>query len=48
MIKKVEGIIISTVDYKESSKILNILTLNESIIGVMAKGSFGLHLWVIG
>lgn len=39
MIKQIEGIIISTVDYKESSKILNILTLNEGLIGVMAKGS---------
>lgn len=39
MIKKIEGIIISTVDYKESSKILNILTATEGIIGVLAKGS---------
>lgn len=38
MIKKVEGIIISTVDYKESSKIINILTAEEGIIGVIAKG----------
>lgn len=38
MIKKVEGIIISTVDYKESSKILNILTDTEGLIGVIAKG----------
>lgn len=38
MIKKIEGIIISTVDYKESSKIINILTSNEGIIGVIAKG----------
>ena len=38
MIKQVEGIIISTVDYKESSKILNILTKNEGLIGVIAKG----------
>lgn len=39
MIKKIEGIIVSTVDYKESSKILNILTKTEGIIGVLAKGS---------
>lgn len=39
MIKKTEGIIISTVDYKESSKIVNILTPTEGIIGVLAKGS---------
>lgn len=39
MLKKIEGIIISTVDYKESSKILNILTSTEGIIGVLAKGS---------
>ena len=39
MIKQIEGIIVSTVDYKESSKILNILTPNDGIIGVLAKGS---------
>ncbi|MBQ8681696.1 MAG: DNA repair protein RecO [Bacilli bacterium] len=39
MIKKIEGIIISTVDYKESSKIVNILTRDEGLIGVLAKGS---------
>lgn len=39
MIKQIEGIVISTVDYKESSKILNILTKEEGIIGVLAKGS---------
>lgn len=39
MNKKIEGIIISTVDYKESSKIINILTLTEGMIGVLAKGS---------
>ena len=38
MNKKIEGIIIHTVDYKESSKIINILTPNEGIIGVLAKG----------
>ena len=39
MIKKLEGIVISTVDYKESSKIINVLTPTEGIIGVLAKGS---------
>lgn len=39
MIKKIEGIVISAVDYKESSKILNILTDTEGLIGVLAKGS---------
>ena len=39
MIKKVEGIILSEVDYKESSKIINILTANDGIIGVMARGA---------
>ena len=39
MIKITEGIIISTVDYKESSKIINIFTKNDGIIGVLARGS---------
>lgn len=39
MIKQIEGIVISTVDYKESSKILNILSIEEGMIGVLAKGS---------
>lgn len=38
MQKKIEGIVISTVDYKESSKIVNILTATEGIIGTVAKG----------
>jgi len=38
MIKKIEGIILSEVDYKETSKILNILTPTDGIIGVIAKG----------
>ena len=38
MQKKIEGIVVSTVDYKESSKIVNILTPDEGIIGVVAKG----------
>jgi len=39
MIKKVEAIIISEVDYKESSKIINILTKEDGIIGVLAHGA---------
>lgn len=38
MEKKIEGIVISTVDYKESSKIINIFTKEDGIIGVLAKG----------
>lgn len=38
MIDKVEGIVISEVDYKESSKIINILTLKYGVIGVIARG----------
>ena len=39
MIKRIEGIIVSTVDYKENSKILNILTKDDGWIGVFARGS---------
>lgn len=42
MIKKVEGIVVSTVDYKENSKILNILTKDEGLMGVFARGSKGI------
>lgn len=38
MIKKVEGIIIKEIPYKETSKILTIFTKEEGIIGVIAKG----------
>lgn len=38
MYKKVEGIIISELTYKDNSKILNIFT-KEGIIGVIAKGA---------
>ncbi len=38
MIKKIEGIIVSTVDYKESSKIINILSPDIGYFGVLAKG----------
>lgn len=37
MLKKIEGIIVNSVDYGESSKIINILT-REGTIGVMCKG----------
>ncbi len=39
MIKKIEGIIISEKSYRETSKILNILTKEYGVIGVIAKGS---------
>lgn len=39
MIKKLEGIIVSEVDYKESSKIINIYTKEEGIIGCLARGA---------
>jgi len=38
MIKKVEGIIIHEQDYSESSKIINVLTKEYGIIGIIAKG----------
>lgn len=37
-IKKLEGIVISETNYSESSKILNVLTSEYGIIGVMSKG----------
>lgn len=37
-IEKVEGIIIRETNYSESSKILNILTKEKGLIGVMSKG----------
>ncbi len=37
-IKKLEGIILSETNYSESSKILNVLTKDYGIIGVMSKG----------
>ena len=39
MIKKIEGIIVSEVDYKESSKIINIFSPDMGIIGIMARGT---------
>jgi len=39
MIKKIEGIVVSEVDYKESSKIINVLSPTEGIIGILARGT---------
>lgn len=39
MIREFEGIILSETPYSESSKILNVLTKDEGIIGIMAKGA---------
>ena len=35
---KVEGIVLSSVKYKENSKVLNILTKEKGLIGVISKG----------
>lgn len=37
-IESVEGIVLSEVNYSESSKILNVLTKEHGLIGVMSKG----------
>ena len=37
-IEKVEGIILSEVNYSESSKILNVLTKEFGLIGIISKG----------
>ncbi len=39
MIEKVEGFIISEIAYGETSKIINIITKEHGLIGVMCKGS---------
>ena len=39
MIKKIQGIVVSEVDYKESSKIINVLTPEYGIIGFIARGT---------
>ena len=41
-ITRVKGIIISEQAYKESSKLLNIITKEYGLIGVIAKGAKGL------
>ena len=39
MIKKIEGIIVIEVDYKESSKIINVFSPTDGVIGIIAKGT---------
>ena len=39
MVRKFEGIVVSEVDYKESSKIINILTVDSGIVGIIARGT---------
>ena len=39
MVKKFEGIVISDIDYKESSKIINVLTKDNGIVGIIARGT---------
>ena len=39
MIRKFEGIVISEIDYKESSKIINVLTAEDGIKGFIARGT---------
>ena len=39
MIKKIEGIIVSEVDYKESSKIINVFSPTEGLVGIVARGT---------
>lgn len=39
LIKKLEGIVISETAYGDSSKIINVLTKEHGIIGIMAKGA---------
>lgn len=39
MVKKIEGIVVSEVSYKESSKIINVLTPEYGIIGMIARGT---------
>ena len=38
MIEKVEGIVLTVQDYGETSKILNVITKEYGIIGIIAKG----------
>ena len=39
MVKKIEGIVVSEIDYKESSKIINVLTKEDGIVGIVARGT---------
>ena len=36
--EQVEGIVLNTIDYSETSKILNVITKEYGLIGIMAKG----------
>ena len=42
MLEKVEGIIIKETPYGETSKIINVLTKEYGIIGIMCKGAMGI------
>lgn len=42
MLEEVDGFILTEMPYKESSKIINILTKNYGIIGIIAKGAASL------
>ena len=37
-IESIEGIVLSETNYSESSKILNVLTKEHGLIGIMSKG----------
>lgn len=39
MIEKIEGIVINAYDFSETSKIINVLTKDRGIIGIMCKGA---------
>ena len=39
MITKIEGIIVSEIDYKESSKIINVFSPSLGVIGIIARGT---------
>ena len=39
MIRELEGIVISETPYSESSKIINVLTRDAGVVGIMAKGA---------
>ena len=39
MLESIEGIILTTQDYGETSKIINVITKQHGVIGMMAKGS---------
>ncbi len=42
MIEKVTGIILTEVHYGETSKIINVLTKEHGMVGIMAKGAYSL------